>query len=896
MKKIILLIFTIFYFLSAFPQKGTIRGIVQDSLSHEYIEFASVRLLNQSDGTFVAGNSTNSKGVFNINTSPGKYCIEVSFLGYKTYKRSFITTKEKPDYNTGIILLLNDSLLLDEAIVTAKVSDVIVKGDTIEYNADSYISEESELLQDIIKKLPGIEIDAEGNLKANGKPIQKILVDGKEFFGNDIKMALENLPANMIKKLQLFKEESETSKVTGFKDGKEQQVLNLKIKEEYKRNVFGDARIGYGNNDRYSNRLMGNYMHNENQFSIIGNMNNVNSNSGFGGGYQMMSGEDKNKDVGTNFAIQKSKDLKISGNIRYSDNTNIFETQSHTEYFNPSRISQQNSSSEDRRKNLNGGVYTQWKPDSLTTIYFRTSASYLRNRNTRNSQSMQYALDKDTTSGDSRSYTEKDSYNFTSSLVIGRKLNSKGRNISLSLNGRFSNEDSNGSNNSITTYTSGNDDLILDQRTTGDTKSNNWGVSLSYVEPITSKNSLMVSYAYRQNKSDQNRFTYNKDVNGDYLVLDRNYSRNNNDFSSTQSIGLSFQSIQEKYDYNFGINIDPSYTKTKVWLEDSIIDNQKQNVVNYSPFIRFSYRPDKNSSLNINYSGSTSHPGISLLSSDTIRNLSGTSKTYGNPDLKVSYNNSLSFYYNRSDYETGRSLMFSGSLSYTFNQVAYYTKVDSLWNTENTYKNVDGNWNTNFGATYNTPLKNKKFSIEVNSYVYYARRVGFSNEEKSITNNWNFSESAAVSYKSEKINSRLQVNYSYGLTRNNIKSNETPDISNFGLTNTTTLKLPLDITVQNDISYTYNSGYSSDFKKTELLWNASVLKKFLKKKQGQLKVQFCDILKDRSNVHRTVTEESISDMRTNSISRYFLVSFSYRFNVSLSGKKDVSDEFGDFYY
>jgi len=896
MRKSVLILCALFCSLSLFSQRGTISGIVQDSLSREYIEYASVRLLNRSDTTFIAGINTNSKGAFIINANPGAYYLEISFLGYKTQRRLLSTTTGKPNYNAGTILLVKDSLLLDEAVVTAKIPDVVVKGDTIEYNADSYVLEESELLQDIVKRLPGVEMDAEGNLTANGKPIQKILVDGKEFFGNDIKMALENLPANMIKKLQLFKEESESSKVTGFKDGNEQQVLNLKIKEEYKRNVFGDARIGYGSNDRYSNRLMANYMHDENQFSVVGNMNNVNGDSGYGGGYQMMSGEDKNKDIGANFAVQKSKDLTISGNIRYADDTNFFETQSNTEYFNPSRISEQISSSEDKRRNLNGGVYTQWKPDTLTTIYFRASGSYMRNKTGRKSESLQYALANDTTHGKSHSFTDRDSYNITSSLVIGRKLNSKGRNISLSLNGRFNNENSDGFNNSITTYSSGNDDLILDQKIKSDAKTNNWGISLAYVEPLTSKNSLMINYSYMQGKTDRDRFTYTKDEEGNYSVLDKNYSRNNNNFSSSHSIGLAFQSLHEKYDYNVGINIHPAYTKSEISIEDSIIDNQKQRVTNYTPFIRFNYRHDKNSSLSINYSGSTSHPATSQLSADTIRSSSGTSKTYGNPDLKVSYNNSLNFFYNKSNFETGRSVMLSGSINYTFNQIAYYTKVDSLWNTENTYKNVNGNWNTNFGGTYITPFKNKKFTLEANSYVYYARRVAFSNGEKSITNNWNFSEAVSVNFKSEKVNSRLQLNYSYGLTRNNIKEHETPDISNFGITNSTTLKLPLDISIQNDMSYSYNSGYSSDFKKNELLWNASITKKFLKKKQGQLKIQFYDILKDRSNVHRSVTEQSISDMRTNFISRYFLVSFSYRFNKSLGGKKDSSPETDEFYY
>jgi len=899
----IILIVSLFFIcsLSLSAQKGTIRGTVSDSLSLEPVEYASIRLLNLADSTFVVGSTTNTEGRFTITAGQGSYLLEISFLGYKTYRKNIKTTTEKINYNLGNIFLLNDSKVLDEAVVTSKVPDVVVKGDTIEYNADSYISDQNDLLQDVVRKLPGVEIDASGNLSANGKPITKIQVDGKEFFGNDIKMALENLPANMIKKLQLFKEQSETSKVTGFKDGNEEQVLNLKIKDEYKRNLFGDARIGYGNNDRYSNRLLANYMHDENQFSVIGNMNNVNSDSGFGGGYySSLSGVDKNKNIGTSFAVQGSEKLKLSGSVRYSDNSNLFESQSNTEYFTPSRISLQNSSTLNDQKGFNAGVFSEWKPDKLTTIYLRISAAYNDKDNIRTSDNLIHTAGDTVQQGRSENKMKTDGYALTSSLVIGRKLNDKGRNISLSLSGTLRDEDGKGTNSSITRYSSDKDDLIIDQYQKTNSNTDNWGIQLSYVEPVTSKNSIMLSYSYRQSSSDRDRYYFTKDDEGKYTVIDRNYTRNSSSFSSTQNINMSFQALHDKYEYTIGLNVDPSYTKSKTSVEDSIVEDMKQKVVDYSPTIRFSYKPNNTTSLDFNYRGATRHPGISQLSADTVRSSSGTSKYYGNPDLKVSYSNNLNIYYRKSDYETGRFLILSGSFNYNMNEIVNYTEIDTLggtWNSESTYKNVNGNWNTNFGVTFNTPLKNKKISVEANSYVYYSRRVGFTNSQKNITKNWNFSESLVLSFRSEKLNSRLQANFSQSLTRNNVKDQNSPDASNFSVNNSTTLKLPFDISIQNDISYTYNSGYSSDFKKTEILWNASISKQLLKNKKGLLKVQFYDILKDRSNVTRTVDAESISDMRTNSISRYFLVSLSYKFNVKRGGKGKTS-EYGmdDDYY
>ena len=885
-----------FYSLTVSAQQGIISGIVSDSLTRENIGYASVRLLNQSDSSFVNGGVTNTQGKFKVQALPGKYHIEVSYLGYKTYRKHISTSSAKPDSDIGMVYLINDSLLLDEAVITAKIPDIVVKGDTIEYNADSYTTEEGALLQDIVKKLPGIEMDAEGNLTANGKPIKKILVDGKEFFNNDIKLALQNLPASMIKKLQLFKEQSETSKITGFKDGKEEQVLNLKIKDEYKRNLFGNVQAGYGNNDRYSNRINANYMHNENQFSFIGNMKNVDDDAGSGGYFSSLSGIDKNKNVGANFNVQKSEKFKIGGNLRYSDNSNLFETQDRTDFFNPSRISQQNSSSLSNRRTFSAGTYLEWRPDSLTTIYYRTSASYARNEDKRLSENTSYAEQKDTTTVNSDYRTNGDGYSLGSSIVIGRKLNDKGRNISLSLIGNFRDDDTNGSNNSLTTYSSSELDRTIDQKLDINRINRSWGIGATYVEPLTKKSSLQIAYSYRQSSMSNDRKTLTKAADGSYSVIDKNYSRNSDNLYVNQNINLSFQATHDKYEYTVGFNIDPSYSHSNVSVGDSLIENQKQKVVSFSPSLRFVYKPKDDRSFNFNYNGSTSHPGISQLGGDTIRNSSGTSKTYGNPNLKASFNNVVNFYYQKSDFESGRFLMVSGSFNYTFNQIANYTKVDSLWNTESTYRNVDGNWSTNIGLTYNTPLKNKKLKFDTNTYMYYSRSIGFSNAQKNITGNWSLSESASLSFDSEKINTRLQVNYSYSLTKNNVKDQSDMNVSNIGFNNSTTVKLPFDISIKNDISYTYNSGYSSDFKKSEFLWNASVSKQLLKKKKGTLKIQLFDILKDRSNVTRTVTADYVSDMRTNSISRYFLLSFSYRFNFmpkskTNSSSTDIYDEY-----
>ncbi|MBS5908719.1 MAG: carboxypeptidase-like regulatory domain-containing protein, partial [Dysgonomonas mossii] len=407
---------------------GYVQGSVYDSITKDPIPFVTVRLLNEADSSYIKGVATNEKGNFKLSVTTGKYILEASFLGYKRFLQNFNISTQNPGYSFGNIYLVENTIQLKDAIVEAKVPDILVKGDTIEYNATSYTSQESDMLQDIIKNMPGVEIDAQGNISANGKPVKKILVDGKEFFGNDIPMALANLPANMIKKLQLYKEESEAAKVTGFKDKDPDQVLNLVVKEELKQSIFGEVKAGYGSDDRYANKAITNYMRNDNQVSLVGEMSNTNDN-----GYPMGmdNGIEKNKNLGANIFLQPSEKIRVGGSIRYANNDNLMETKTNTQTFLSSgdRFSKQDASYRSKRENANLGMNLQWKPDSLTTIFARSYISLNNTKNIQSSTNLSYVAEKDTTSGYSNSQSKGDGYNINNFVTIGRKLNDKGRTV-----------------------------------------------------------------------------------------------------------------------------------------------------------------------------------------------------------------------------------------------------------------------------------------------------------------------------------------------------------------------------------------------------------------------------------------------------------------------------------
>jgi hypothetical protein len=888
------LIFFLFLVVASYAQ--SITGTVRDKVKNEAIGYASIRILHPKDSTYISGAITSSEGIFRIKQPQGNYILEVSFMGYQKYKESFDITEKKPDVDLGTIYLSEANIELVEAVVYAPVPDIVVRGDTIEYNADGYKVEADALLQDLIQKIPGIEISSNGKLMANGKPISKILVDGKEFFGNDIDLALKNLPASMVNKLQLFKEQSETSKITGFKDGNPEQVLNLTVKEGLKKSVFGNAQIGYGTDERYANRANAHYMIDDNQYSVIANMNNITDNFEYSGGSGQYDGITKNKKIGFNFSAQSNEKLKVGGNIRYENNSNLFEMGSSTQTFIESgnRLSEQSSSTNGIKKDLGLGLNMKWTPDSLTTIYARINTSIGNSEDIRNGTNKSYVQNqKDTTSGWSRFITDGDTHNLNASVVFGRKLNDKGRTLSFTLNGGYRKGNSSGTNYSLTTYQSLQQPKIIDQELDIKNDGNNWGFLASYVEPVGKNNLLQFSYSIRQDYADRDRNTYKKDIEGEYSVIDTAYTRKTITKYTSQRISLGFQSIREKYEYTVGFNFDPTRSSSLTNMRDSIIEDQHQQVVNFSPTLKFTYTPKNNITFDFDYYGTSGQPTLKQLSADTTI-IDALSTTYGNPGLKPSFDNNVSMYFQKSNYEKGSFFMISMGGNYIVNKIVDYTTIDKDGNTQSTYRNINGNWGLNGGIMFNTPLRNKKFTVDNSSFAYLTRNIGYSNGIKNVTKNLALNETFSINYKGEKLNQRLQLNLACNLTQNNLPNQAGLNTANYGFKSSTMIKLPYNISIQNEMSYTYNYGYAKEFKNTEFLWNASVAMQFLKKKQATVRVQCYDLLNDRNNVMRVVTGNYISDTRTNMIGRYFLFSLNYRFNVLKGGSAENSDSGGSY--
>ncbi len=533
--------------------KFNVSGIIIEKDTNEPIPSATVQVITNSDSSYVAGNATDLKGAFRIESvKKGNYLLKISFIGYETKVLPLnLNSEKKKEVDIGYITLSTDAIMLKEAKVTAQAAKVQVRGDSLVFNADAYRVAEGAVLEDLVKKLPGATVEEDGTIKINGKEVKKILVDGKEFFLNDKSVALKNLPTNIIDNIKSYDRKSDLARVTGIDDGEEETVLDLTVKKGMNNGWFGQLNGGLGTENRYSGRANVNRFNGSNQYSLIANANNI-GDRGFGGGggrggwWGMPSGLMAYKDLGFNFATETDK-LELGGSVRHRYEGSDRWSQSATQNFVTPTGAFSNSESQSYSSNAsyNANLRLEWKPDTMTNIIFRPNASISRNRGSAHSESGNYNEDPNNYSENtlkeaednffgqdvvitdddiqdivdmivntnkSRSQTYSSSRGANGELQLNRKLNTSGRNITLRATGGFTNSESKQLSASSIKYNaqSGREGDTNNRYYTTPGRSRNYSAQATYSEPIADRTYLQFSYRfnYSYNKSDRDAFTY----------------------------------------------------------------------------------------------------------------------------------------------------------------------------------------------------------------------------------------------------------------------------------------------------------------------------------------------------------------------------------------------------
>lgn len=908
--KCLLMLLMILFSPMAFAQQSgvNVTGSVVEQGSDTPIEQATVRLLNVKDSAMVRGVVSARNGSFTLkNVKKGSYLLHITFIGYDPLYQPLQITGKKNPVNVGKLELSDGAIELGEAVVIGKAPEATVRNDTVEYNADSYKVTEGSVLEDLLKKMPGVEVDSEGKITVNGKEVKKVMVDGKEFFSDDPKVASKNLPAKMIDKLQVLDKKSDMAQMTGFDDGEEETVINLTVKPGMKQGWFGNAYGGYGSKDRYEGNAMVNRFVNNDQITFMGGANNTNNMgfsdlastmfSGMGGGggrrggFGAGSGITSSGNAGLNFSKEFKPDkLTLGGNTRYSHSDNDARSKSDRQNILPGDSSSyDNSEAMSRTKSDNFGVdfRLEWKPDTMTQLIFRPSFSFSHSMNDNFSDATTLDNERDTVNTNkSSNYSESNGYNLNASIDFSRKLNNKGRVFSATLSGGNSDSYSDGMNRSDIVYFNQTDALknsIIDQRSRYDNKGFNYRAYVSWVEPIGHNNFIQATYSISQRKQEALKNVYNQDADGIYNVLDSAYSQSYRNNFISQRASLSFKSQRAKFNYTIGLNLDPSYSSSENFVGDTTLSKITRKVVNLSPMAQFNYMFDKRTNLRIMYNGRTSQPSMTQL--QPVADISDpTNITIGNPDLNPRYTNNVFIRFQQFTPEKQRAFMIMANGSYIINDIVSYTSYNQETGVKTTtYKNVNGNYSGNVRMMLNTPLKNKKFSINSMTMASFANSNGYINEEKNTNRNLILSERGGIDFRSSYLDLGVNGNIRYNATSNSLQKENNQNTFNYGAGGYTTIYLPLNFKIESDVNWSTNSGYGDGFKQNEVLWNASASKSFLKNNQGTLRFKIYDILQQRSNISRSVTASYIQDSEYNTLGSYFMVHFIYRFSIFKGG-------------
>lgn len=883
--------------LDAQDRTTTITGKVLDEKTGEGIELAGIRLLNAKDSAYIAGTATDKDGRFNLSAKPANYILQVSFIGYTTRN---IDIDARRNVSLDEILMSEDGILLNAAIVEALAPEIIVKGDTVEYNADSYKVQESAVLEDLIKKIPGAEIGENGKITINGKDISKILVDGKEFFSDDPKTASQNLPAKMVEKLQVLDKKSDLAQLTGFDDGEEETVINLVVRPGMKEGIMSNVLVGAGNKDRYEGNGFLNYAKNDTRLTLLGNINNTNNenanvrSSGNGG-------ELTSKEVGFNIASEPSEKLKYDADLYYSHTDNDLITNSDKEYIGANnRFEKSITDKTTKNDNLRFRGRMEWSPDSLTKVIFRPRLTYSTNdvytidntslTNPNNSRN-DYVSQENSTS-------KSKTFNLNGSLLLNRKLNDRGRSFTVELSGGNNNGDTDGDTYSHQDYVNIPDSAyIQDQISKQKNDSYNWRVRVSYLEPIwmnadkTRLNLLEVAYNIRGNHSETDRKTFDyDDATEDYTDVFINGTRNTiNDFVN-QNISVSFQSRSPKINYTIGVGLEPSRMKTTIRqpaTDEKVIG--PKNYLNFAPRLEFNYMWDKRHNLRIRYNGRADAPSTNQLF-DGIISQNGQNITLGNPNLRPNFTHGLNIRYQKSIPGSSASIMAFGRFNYIMDEVVSIVR----WNEDNsrttTYENIDGNMNGSFRLTYNTPLRNKKFSINTSTYGNYSKNntyITYENADpvKNTADVFRIGENLRLKFNSDDFQFNVGANIAFENTTHTIQKDQDKKIYDYGGFGDFTWYLPFDFTLESDLNYSANSGYEGGYKQNAWIWNAALSKQILKAKNATIRIKIYDILRERVSISQSSNNNSITYISRNTIGSYFMVNFIYKFNSFKGGAK-----------
>ncbi|MGM9478173.1 outer membrane beta-barrel protein [Pedobacter sp. GSP4] len=864
-----LLLFIAGFYSSSSAQNYAIKGTVLDTAGQP-LPGAVVRI---KSGTDSVGISANPDGTFTFNKVKFKqFTLSAAFIGYDTFVKQYLINKGLTLTIDNIKLKPSSNTL--DAVVISGVPPVKVTEDTVSFNAKAFPVRDGDAVDEVLKKLPGIKVDKDGNVTSQGAPVTKIRVNGKDFFGTDVATAIKNLPADIIKNLQFIDDYGDQAKLTGIKTGEPEKILNLTIQEDKKKGYFARASAGVGNSDRYNTNIRGNSMKGERQISFDGTSANANMRGGGGDGVTTRNA------AGLNYKNEFNPKVSADASYNFTNDKNNTISSTYTQNILLDAGQNPITRIEDANNNNNSNNYNHWMGGNLeykidTMNYLKISPNINYSTNSGNSAGGSITK-QDTLSirRENTNYSSSNNLNLRTNIFYNHKFSKKGRNLSAWSNINYSN--SGNDRDVYNAYINARrnvTDSVQNQLNNQDSRNLGLNVGASYMEPLWRKTFIEVNYSWNRSTTNNNRTAY--DIANGSEVFNPQLSNIYDYQFMINKVGMNYRYIGEKLNYTLGLNAQPAVLSGQNLSRDITTVNRTFNLI---PSGRFSYKFSNQESLDINYWGRNNQP--SFLQLQPISDNSNLQNIVtGNPDLKPEFIHSVNAHYKQADWNAGKVILANFRYEQTNDRiVTIKQRVAGTVNQLTSYINTDGYYTLQGDYNISKPLSaERKFTIGYSGSGQLNNNISFTDNSKITAKNMSWRQELEFRVDLKDItNFEIETSYSQNLTTYSNDSFTSRQSNRFEYGIEGRNYFFKDLTLGYDFSKQINSGFDNGSVRNPTLLRLSMEYKFMKNDMAAIRVEGFDLFDQNSGISRDVFDNVIIDKQVNRLGRYFMLSLIYR--------------------
>jgi uncharacterized membrane protein YgcG len=932
-------------FVSVFAKAQHVNGKLLDLVDNKPLAGASIRLQGLKDSSRIFNGISDSSGRFTFGNVPAdSFSLQVSYIGYENYKQFVVVSDSVPSVDMGTLYIPKKSTEIGGVTVTAKTPPAQQKGDTTQYNASQFKVNPDATVEDLVKKMPGITVDKDGTVTAQGEQVRKVTIDGRDFFGDDASAALRNLPSEVVDKIQVFDRLSDQAQFTGVDDGNAQKAINIVTKSGMRNGQFGRLYVGVGTDNRYQGGGNVSFFKNNRRISFVGLFNNINqqnfgsqdllgltsgssggNNRGgggnrggrggggnFGGGgtnnflVGQQSGISKTNAIGVNYSDKWGTKVDVSGSYFFNnsntDNNSITGTQSFVK-ADSTLFLDDTATSQTSNYNHRVNFRMEYKIDSNNTLIISPNISFQKNDAESNTTSSSYydLLNGLQSESVRRTNSLNSGYNFNNNILYRHAFAKRGRTISFNLGTSVNNKTGESYIESVNKYyNSNNVNDSVNQFSDSKTKGRTISANIVYTEPVGKKGQLQFNYnpSFTNNSADKVTYQYDE-TGGKYSVFDTTLSNKFENTYNTQSAGVTYRIGDRDNQFSAGLNYQ--YSSLQSEQEFPAVATIDRTFSNILPNLQFRRKLSARSNIRLFYRASVNAPSVNQLQ-NVIDNSNQLRMSTGNPALDQQYTHFVSARYIFTNTQKGQSFFANVFVQKANDYVAnatYTAAADSVLAPGITlYKgsqltkpiNLDGYWSFRSFLTFGQPVKFIKSNINLNAGFSYSKLPGLVNNVSTFSNTYTYSGGIVVA---SNISEYIDFNVSYNTNYNVVKNTVQPELNQNYVAQSAGLQVNLlskkGWFVQNDISNQSYSGLSEGFNQSFWLWNAGIGKKFLKNRQGELKLTVFDLLKQNQSITRNVGDSYIEDVQNLVLKQYFMLTFTYSLKNFGKGRAPASD-------